>query len=329
MKIAITDRITGTSEFEQQLLDSGAEFVFFNSLNEDEFPESLLKEIDALLIWHAKITEKTARKLYNCKIAVRFGIGYDQVDVEALNQAGIKFANNPSYCIDEVADTAAAMILDGCRQVSRHNNLAKEHRETWQENNLKTIRPKDKCIGLIGLGNIGKATLERLRPFGFELLVYDPYIEKGISKSLDFRLVDDLSFLLETSDVISLHCPLTAETKGIIDSDFLDKMKENGVLVNTARGKLLKSLDILESHMRRNPDFLALLDVLPNEPPPDHPLIEAWRTGAEWLSHRLVINPHNAYFSESSRVDMRSDVMSTVFNALYKNKFTNIVNTNG
>lgn len=84
-----------------------------------------MEEIDALLIWHAKITEKTAKKLRKCKIAVRFGIGYDQVDYEKLRKHGVEFANNPSYCIDEVADTALTMILEGCRQVSRHNDLAK------------------------------------------------------------------------------------------------------------------------------------------------------------------------------------------------------------
>ncbi|HHW4679506.1 MAG TPA: hypothetical protein ACQGQH_08765 [Xylella sp.] len=91
----------------------------------------MLNKIDALLIWHAKITEKTARKLVKFEIAVRFGIGYDQVDYEALRKYGFGFANNLSYCIDEVADTALSMILDGCRKVSRYNNLAKKYNSTW------------------------------------------------------------------------------------------------------------------------------------------------------------------------------------------------------
>lgn len=97
MKITITDRITEISEFEKPLTDLGAEFYFFNTLNEEDFPTEILEEIDTLLIWHAKITEKTAKKLRKCKIAVRFDIGYDQVDYKALRKHGVEFANNPSY----------------------------------------------------------------------------------------------------------------------------------------------------------------------------------------------------------------------------------------
>ncbi len=325
IKIAITDRIKNVSEFEKPLSDLGAEFFFFNSMNEDDFPDDVLSEIDALLIWHAKITEKTARKLKKCKIAVRFGIGYDQVDYKSLRENGVEFANNPSYCIDEVADTALSMILDGCRQVSRHNNLSKGYKSSWQENNLKTWRPKHKIIGLIGLGKIGKATLERLKPFGFNVIVYDPYIEEGLSKSLGFKITSSMDDLLHMSDIVSLHCPLTKSTEAMIDSIFLGKMKPNGVLVNTARGKILKNLDVLEEHLRKNKDFQAFLDVLPIEPPGKHSLITSWRNNDEWLSSRLVINPHNAYYSESSHVDMRNDVISTVYSAIYESKMKNLV----
>ncbi|WP_208438129.1 C-terminal binding protein [Bartonella taylorii] len=325
MKIAITDRITEISEFEKPLTDLGAEFYFFNTLNEEDFPTEILEDIDALLIWHAKITEKTAKKLRKCKIAVRFGIGYDQVDYKALRRHGVEFANNPSYCIDEVADTALTMILEGCRQVSRHNDLAKKYDKTWQENNFKTFRLKHKTIGLIGLGKIGKATLERLSPFGCKVIVYDPYIDEGLAKSLNFKLLEDIDYLLEESDVVSLHCPLTKKTTGMINSAFLKKMKKNGILVNTARGKILSDFDCLEKHLRENPEFHVLLDVLPMEPPRSHPLIKAWRDNANWLSSRLVINPHNAYFSESSHIDMRKDIVSTVISCLYKKKMKNLV----
>ncbi|EJF84996.1 NAD(P)-dependent oxidoreductase [Bartonella rattimassiliensis] len=217
------------------------------------------------------------------------------------------------------------MILKGCRQVSRHNNLAKKYDKTWQENNLKTFRPKHKTIGLIGLGKIGKTTLERLRPFGFKVTVYDPYIDKGLSKSLNFKLLENINTLLEKSDVVSLHCPLTNKTIGMINSEFLKKMKKNAILVNTAREKILRDFDCLEKHLRENPEFHAFLDVLLVETPNDHPLIKAWRDNACWLSSRLVINPHNAYFSESSHIDMRKDIVSTIISCLYKKKMKNLV----
>ncbi len=325
MKIAITDRLTEVSDFEEPLKALGAEFFFFNTLNEDEFPDDVLGEVDALLIWHAKITEKTARKLKKCRIAVRFGVGYDQVDYESLRRHGIEFANNPSYCIEEVADTALSMILDGVRQVSRHNNLSKKYIGKWQQNNLKTWRSSHKTVGLIGLGKIGKAVLERLKPFGFNVLVYDPYIEVGLAKSLRFEWVESLDQLLEKSDIVSIHCPLTKSTEKLISSDFLGKMKKNAILVNTARGKLLESFDVIERHLKENTEFQVFLDVLPSEPPENNALIEAWRNGESWLSSRLTINPHNAYFSESSHVDMRLDVVSTVIGALVKNEMKNLV----
>lgn len=324
-KIAITDRITSISDFEKPLADLDVKFYFFDSLDEDDFPDEILSEIDAILIWHSKITEKTAKKLKKCKIAVRFGIGYDQVDYESLRKNGIEFANNPSYCIDEVADSTLSMILDGCRQTSRHNNLSKGYISNWQENNLKTWRPKHKTVGLIGLGKIGKATLERLKPFGFDIIVYDPYIEEGLAKSLNFKIVSELDELLNKSDIVSLHCPLTKRTEGMVNKSFLEKMKPNAILVNTARGKILENLDVLKEHLINNTEFQVFLDVLPTEPPGKHSLIEAWRNNENWLSSRLTINPHNAYYSESSHIDMRHDIISTVYSALFESKMKNLV----
>lgn len=164
-------------------------------------------------------------------------MGYGQVDYAALRKHRGKFANKPSYCIDEVADTALSMILENCRQVSRHNDLAKKYDEPWQENNLKTFRPKHKTIGLIGLGKIGKATLERLKLFGFKVIVYDPYIYEGLAKSLNFKLLEDMNALLEEFEIVPFHCPFTKKSMGMINSEFLPKMKKNAILVNTARGK--------------------------------------------------------------------------------------------
>src|SRR4051794_16620410 len=113
MQIGITDRIVEVGPHEAALQRQGARFHFFDSLDERAYDDGVLAGLDALLVWHARITERTARQLKRCKIVVRYGIGYDQVDVAALTRANIRFANNPTYCIEEVADTAAAMILDG------------------------------------------------------------------------------------------------------------------------------------------------------------------------------------------------------------------------
>lgn len=128
------------------------------------------------------------------------------------------------------------MILENCRQVSRHNDLAKKYDEPWQENNLKTFRPKHKTIGLIGLGKIGKATLERLKPFGFKVIVYDPYIYEGLAKSLNFKLLEDMNVLLEESDIVPFHCPFTKKSMGMIKFRIPPKDEEKRYLSEYCKG---------------------------------------------------------------------------------------------
>ncbi len=326
MKIAITDRIKDLNIYKDLLEKEGYEFFYLNDTNEDNFPEAILNEIDALLVWHAKITEKTINKLDNCKIVIRYGIGYDQVDGHALRKKGIPFANNPSYCIDEVADTTVGMVLSHTRNILRHNNLAKKYEGSWQENNLNSWRSNNRTIGIVGLGKIGTATALRLKSLNFNIIVFDPYLTTSVFKSLSFSRVETLDELLEKSDIVSLHCPLTEETTGFINDKFLSKMKDHAILINTARGKMLKDLDILYQHLKENKDFKVALDVLPEEPPKNHPLIEAWRNNEAWLNERLIINSHNAYHSDIASIDQLHDVYHELIQALSHHKFNNIVN---
>jgi lactate dehydrogenase-like 2-hydroxyacid dehydrogenase len=326
IKIGITDRISEVGPIERYYSDLGVEFAFFNTLNELDFPEEKLNEIDALLVWHAKITEYTASRLKKCKLVVRYGVGYDQVDGDSLASHQIPLANNPSYCTEEVADTAVAMILAGTRNVVRHDSLAKSYCLNWQENTLKSWRSNQRTVGLIGLGRIGTATALRLKPFGFKIIFHDPEAKTGLEKALGIHRAGSLQELLTTSDVVSLHCPLTAETEGMINADFLGAMRAHALLVNTARGKILRSLDDLHQHLLKHPDFCVALDVLPQEPPSPHPLIDAWRNQTDWLNGRLTINPHNSYHSDGAAIDMRQDVMITAWNAMNQGIFRNIVN---
>ncbi|WP_137938241.1 C-terminal binding protein [Chitinivorax sp. B] len=326
MIIGITDRITSLGPIEQEFEENGMTFRFFNSLNEYDFNEQDLAEVDALLVWHAKLTDCTASRLRKCRIVVRYGVGYDQVDGDALARRGIPFANNPSYCTEEVADSAVAMILSMTRNIGRHDALARSYGKTWQENSLRSLRSRACKVGLVGIGRIGAATALRLRALGFQVMAYDPVVPAGTEKVLGVQRVSQLDELLSACDVVSLHCPLTPETTGLIDQRFLAAMRSDGILVNTARGKILRSLDDLYEHMQANPYFRASLDVLPQEPPSDHPLIAAWRERAPWLHERLVINPHNAYHSDAAYVDMRRDALGTVWLALQHQRLQNIVN---
>ena len=321
MLIGVTNRFTQTDVFNQKLLDKGVKFHFFNTLNEDDFDENILRKIDVLFVWSTKITDKTAAKLSSCKLVVTFGIGYDHIDVESLVKRNIKFTNNPSYGVEEVADSAVGMILDGTRKISQYNNLLKKYSEhLWKTNSLDSWRSSKRTVGIIGVGKIGTATILRLKSFNFKVIAYDPYIEQGLAKSLGITITNKIDDLLKQSDVVSLHCPLTKDTKAMIDKSFLEKMKNDAILVNTARGQILESLEVLETHMRENHKFKAFLDVLPDEPPLNCSLIESWKNGDEWLNERLVINPHSAFYSDFSHIDMRTDINNTAYRFLFENE---------
>lgn len=327
MKIGITDRIIDLGIHKESLEKKGFEFFFLDSTDENTFDTNIIKELDALLVWHAKITEKTIKNLNKCKIVIRYGIGYDQVDGQKLREKGIDFSNNASYCIDEVADTALSMILGFTRNTFRYNTLAKSYNGTsWQENNLDSWRSNSRIVGLIGLGKIGIATALRLKAFGFKIQVYDPYIPDGLCRSLGVFQVGNLKDLLNTSDIVSLHCPLNSETEGFVNKDFLLNMKPDGILVNTARGKMLESLACLKNHLINNPYFKVALDVLPIEPPVSEGLFMDWKEEVSWLQGRLVINPHNAYYSDKASEDQLTHAYKLLASALLEQKPYNVVN---
>jgi D-3-phosphoglycerate dehydrogenase len=272
-----------------------------------------LRHCDALMVWHALVDSKVVDGLGKCKIVVRYGAGYENVDVQALSRAGILFSNNPEYGVSEVADTAVGMILGWSRGLILYDSAARTLDATWQENICPHARrSSETTVGVIGVGRIGTATIRRLSTLGFRVLGYDPYLPHGAEDVIGFVRVHSLEEVLRSSDVVSLHCPETPMTKGMVDAHFLALMKRGSALVNTARGGLLQDLDVLERALREGHLSSALLDVLPQEPPESHSLIQAWRDREPWLSGRLFITPHTAYYSRVSWPTMRRLAAETV-----------------
>ena len=165
---------------------------------------------------------------------------------------------------------------------------------------------------MIGVGRIGTAFVNRMKVFGPRILGYDPYQPSGHEKAVGYQRVQFLEEMLPLCDMISFHCPLSDETRGMINSDFCGQLKNGLILVNTARGGLLESFDVLEQALRENRIYAAGLDVLPQEPPGNHPLIEAWRNREDWLEGRLWITPHLAFFSNQAWYEMRYKAAETV-----------------
>ena len=313
LKIGITDYVQPPFLIEHEALGDDFELVYLGVNSEKDFFEKDVTDLDALLVWHATITEESVRLLESCRMVVRYGVGYDQIDVQALEKAGIAFCNTPDYGTEEVADTAAALILHHVRRMGEYDYQCRHYAHGWQEHTLKPLsRSSGLTLGVIGVGRIGTALVRRMQAFGFRIIGYDPYQPAGHEKAIGYERVDDMTRLLRQADIVSVHCPASQETRGMIDIDFVAAMKQGSILVNTARGSLIASLDPIETALRSGKLLAAGLDVLPSEPPERHPLIDSWRNEELWLRGRLTITPHTAYYSEAAWREMRYKAAETV-----------------
>ena len=312
IRIGITDHSPPPFEVEREALGADAEMVFLDSRQEQDYDPEILKSLDALLVWRAKITSKTVDQLERCRIVVRYGVGYDAVDLTSLKKKGIPFCNVPDYGTEEVADTACSMLLGLQRNLALYDVSSRNYQGDWQNQYRETQRLSQSVLGVIGVGRIGTALVNRMKAFGPRILGYDPYQPSGHEKAVGYLRFQFLEEMLPLCDMISFHCPLSDETRGMINSDFFDQLKNGSILVNTARGDLLESFDVLEQALRENRIYAAGLDVLPQEPPGNHPLIEAWRNREDWLEGRLWITPHLAFFSNQAWYEMRYKAAETV-----------------
>ncbi|MCP9889246.1 C-terminal binding protein [Cyanobium sp. ATX 6A2] len=264
-------------------------------------------DTEVLMVWHAIINQEYISKLPNLRGVQRYGVGYENLDLDLLRSRRIPCCNNPDYGVDEVADTAIAMILNITRGVSLYNCLAKQLKTTWQENVLRGLRrTSETLVGVIGSGRIGSSVLLKCRQLGFNTCFYDPYLPRGYEKVVRADRLNTLKDLLACSDIVSIHTPLTPETAGMINESFVANMKRGASLVNTARGRLVADLDILLEAISSNQINHVALDVIPDEPPTDNQFISTWRDLSNPLSYRITINPHTAYFSEESYIEIRS-----------------------
>jgi D-3-phosphoglycerate dehydrogenase/C-terminal binding protein len=183
-------------------------------------------------------------------------------------------------------------------------------------------RLRVQTFGIVGLGRIGRAAAARARAFGCRIIYYDPYI----ADHDEYVRTATLDTLLAEADIVSLHCPLTPETRGMIGAAQLARMKPGAILVNTARGAVV-DIDALAGALKAGRPGGAALDVLPHEPPnPDHELIAAWRLQPTWLAGRLLLSPHAAFYSPESLYDLRFKAAATVRDALAGTELRNCVN---
>jgi D-3-phosphoglycerate dehydrogenase len=316
-------------EIERATAGDGFQFLICRERSAEALPAGVLESSDALLVWHLlPIDAALMPRLRACRVIVRAGVGYDHIDVAAAGAVGIPVCNTPDYGTSEVADHAIALMLALKRGIVSYQDALKADPRGgfhWSHGPL-VDRVRGTTFGIVGLGRIGTATALRARAFGFEILAYDPYLPRGQEIALGVGRVGSLAELLGASDVVSLHAPLTAETRNMIDDEAFAAMRPHGILINTARGGVV-DLDALYRALETKRIAAAALDVLPEEPPdPSHPLLTAYAGGADWLRGRLLITPHAAWYSPASQSDARRLAVETLVAYLRDGRLQNCVN---
>ncbi len=325
--VVITDFIKDDLEPERRILDDIATVEALDARTEDDLV-GRIERVDAIILYHElTLTRRTLERLEKCKLIVRGGVGVDNVDGPFCRQRGIPVANVPDYGSEEVADTAIAMTMALARGVHVLNSRLKAGLKPWSYLQVAPLtRLRGQGFGVVGLGRIGTAAALRAKAFGMDVLFYDPYKPDGYDKALGIRRVETLEELLAQSLVVSLHCPLSDETHHMIDTDTIAQMRPGSFLVNTARGAIVNTTALPEAIASGRLAGVGI-DVLEQEPPPeDHPLLTAWLDPNHPACHRVIINPHVAFYSEQGLLDMRLKSAEACRRAVLGMPLRNVVN---
>ena len=313
-KVVITDSDYGSHEIEEEVLSSiGADLVKFQCKTEDDIIRCC-SDADGLLNQYAPITRRVIENLQRARIIVRYGVGVDNIDVNAATERGI-FVANVIYDITDVADHTLSLILSLSRKIIWADRNVKENRWDW-----KSVQPisrlKDKTVGIIGFGRIGRKVAQRLKGFEVKILSYDPYVPEEIFREYGVEKVD-FETLIKESDIITVHTPLTDETRHMIGEKELRSMKREAILINVSRGGIIDEKALYKALKERWISG-AGLDVLEVEPPSkDNPLLRL---------DNVIITPHMAWYSNKSLDEIRRKAAEEVARALSGQIPMNLVN---
>jgi len=326
-RVFISDFQHGSVDVEQQLLGDIATVEALDVTSEEQM-WGRADDVDALMVYHTiKISKATIERLSKCKLIVRCGVGYDNVDYAFARTRGIPVANVPDYGTEEVADSAIGLTLALTRGIAYQNTLLRNPATPWQYDHVRPLRRlRGETFGIVGLGRIGTAAAVRAKALGMHVIFFDPYKSDGYDKALGARRVESLEEVLAESLVVSCHCPLTPETHHLINARTIAKMRQGSYVVNTSRGGVV-DVTALVPAIESGQLAGAGIDVLPQEPAPtDHPLLVAWRDPAHPCHTRVILNAHNAFYSEEGLRDMRVKGSEACRRALLGQPLRNVVN---
>ena len=288
--VIVTDARYFSEAIQDILKQVDAELILAPCRSEDEVISQASKA-DAIITTSAIFSKQVLENLYQCKFIIRCGVGIDNIDVKAATEKGILVAYLPDFYIEDVSNHIMALILGSSRKITFTDRLVRDGKYSF--NKIQPIKQlKSKVLGLVGFGKISRCLLPKLKPFNFQVLVYDPYI------SILPREAEkvDLPSLISRADFIIMNCPLTEENRGMIGEREFNLMKPEVYIINTARGALINEVSLIKAIREKRISGVAL-DVVTQEPvPSDHPLLQF---------DNVIITPHIAWYSEESFEEAR------------------------
>ena len=293
-----------------------------------DLPDEDCAAADGLMILRYKVREEDLARFPNLKAICRMGVGYDNLDRAAAAKRNIAILNVPDYGTTEVADHAMALFLALRRGLLMHLESQRARPPApWRYINDPLLkRSSIQTFGIVGMGRIATAVALRAKAFGCRVVFFDPYLPNGVELGLGIERAATLDELLRQTDTLSIHTPLTPETRGMIGARELALLPQGAVVVNTARGPII-DIDALADALKSGHLSGVGLDVVPVEPPvePVPELMRAYRAKEDWTLGRLIITPHSAFYNLQAWDDIRSKSAQTMRAALLGPKAQNVI----
>jgi len=319
-KVVQVDRMRGLVipmvEETGELAKANAELVSADCATEDEMIEAA-KDADAIITWGAQITRRVMEALPKCKVIVRYGVGFDTIDVDAATDNDILVVNVPDFCWEEVSNHAITLLLACAKKLALLNDLTKQG--LWAESKRAQAPMGSiygQTLGIIGCGNIGRITARKAQCFGLKILGYDPYVDKSLAKESGITLVS-LPELLKESDFVSVHALLNKETWHLIGEGEFKQMKPTAYFINTSRGSVVDEPALIKA-LQEKWIAGAALDVFEKEPvDSDNPLLKM---------DNVVVTPHSASYSDVAFKRLRTSVGQEAARVLSGRWPKNVVN---
>jgi D-3-phosphoglycerate dehydrogenase / 2-oxoglutarate reductase len=300
-KVVVSDNRHNDYSIEAAVLKPvNAEVVIENCSTVEEMIIAC-RDADGVLLDQAPMPAKVIESMTKCKVVSRYGVGYDNVDVEACTKKKIYVANVPDYCMEDVSDHAMALFFSCVRRITLRDKQVRQGK--WDMDRSGIYRIKDRVFALMGFGNIARCLIRKLSGLGLKkVLVYDPYVSKEIIEAMGAQKAD-LETVLSEADYISLHMPVTSETRGIINKKAFSLMKNSAILINTARGPLIDEEALIDALLNRKIAF-AGLDTHNKEPLlPDSPLMKM---------DNCILTDHMGFFSVESMIELHTKVAQNI-----------------